>query len=415
MCLIFIDKCKHLFYNNIMERVILHSDLNSFYASVECCLNPMIKDLPVAVCGDVEKRHGIILASNQLAKKFGIRTGSVVWEAKKLCPNLHLVQADHGNYKYFSDRMKAIYMRYTDRIESFGIDECWLDVTESIRLFGSGKQIADEIRAAAKTELGITASVGVSYNKIFAKLGSDMRKPDYTTVIGKEDLEERVFPLPVRSLLMVGKKFEKKFNSVGIRTIGDLAKTDVKVLKSRYGKMGEYLWKYANGLDDSPVTVCGEEETVKSVSNGRTAFRDLCTLHDVEIAITVMAENVAKRLREQNLKGSTVGLFLRDNELKYWGMQIALEKPTFLESEIIEKSMQIFLAYDFKKPLRSVTVRVANLCPAENAVMFDLFGNEANRIKQEKLERTMDSIQEKYGQKAITKAVVLSDPELVEM
>lgn len=398
-----------------MERVILHSDLNSFYASVECCLNPAIKELPVAVCGDIEKRHGIILASNQLAKKSGIKTGSAIWEAKKLCPNLHLVQAEHGHYKQFSDAMRNIYRRYTDRIESFGIDECWLDVTESIKLFGSGKKIADEIRAAAKTELGITASVGVSYNKIFAKLGSDMRKPDYTTVIGKEDLEELVFPLPVRSLLMVGKKFEKKFNSVGIRTIGDLAKTDVRVLKKRYGKMGEYLWKYANGLDDSPVGMDGESETVKSVSNGRTAFRDLCTLQDVEIAVTVMAESVAKRLKDQGLKGSTVGLFLRDYELKYWGMQIALEKPTFLESEIIEKSMEIFKDYDFKKPLRSVTVRVANLVPAEEVVIFDLFGEEENRIKQEKLERARDSIQEKYGQKAIAKAVVLSDPELVEM
>ena len=264
-------------------RTILHVDLNSFYASVECLYHPELRNLPVAVTGDVEARHGIILAKNQLAKQFNVKTGEAIWQAKQKCPKLICLPADYRKYLRFSRLAKTICADYTDRIESFGIDENWLDIGGSAQLFGTGPEIADTIRRRFREELGITASVGVSYNKIFAKLGSDMKKPDATTVITADNFREKVWPLPVEDLLYVGRATQRKLNSRMIKTIGDLANADLRTLKILLGVWGEVLHQYANGMDNSPVRLSGEESIVKSIGNSTTTLRDLVNEDDAKM------------------------------------------------------------------------------------------------------------------------------------
>ena len=260
-------------------RTILHSDLNNFYASVELLKHPECKDLPVAVTGSVEDRHGIVLAKNQIAKSFGVKTGEVIWQAKNKCKNLVTLPADFDAYTKISRAVREIYARFTDHIEPFGIDECWLDVTDSLKLFGSGEQIAESIRQAVKDEIGVTVSIGVSFNKVFAKLGSDMKKPDAITVISQENFKNKVWVLPVEELLYVGKATKRKLNTLGIHTIGDLAKTDKKIISNMLGVWGRTLHNYANGLDDSPVGARNDGE-IKSIGIGY--YYDEMTYYYVE-------------------------------------------------------------------------------------------------------------------------------------
>ena len=259
-----------------MERVILHCDCNSFFASVETALNPCYKDVPMAVCGSEEDRHGIVLAKNELAKKCGIVTAETVYSARKKCPNLFIVKPHYDAYSDFSRRVNAIYADYTDKIEPFGIDESWLDITASIRYFGSPEKIAEGIRRRVKEEIGITVSIGVSFNKVFAKLGSDYKKPDAITYITPENYKDILFSLPASDLLFVGKRTAEELRSMGVRTIGELAATHRSLLVSRFGKMGEMLYEYSNGLDESPV-VAGVVSDAKSISNGFTFRHDLVT------------------------------------------------------------------------------------------------------------------------------------------
>ena len=267
-----------------MERIILHSDLNNFYASVECLYHPELREKPVAVCGDPELRHGIVLAKNQLAKGCGIKTGEVLWQARQKCPELVLVPPSYERYLSYSAMAKEIYQEYTDQVESFGLDECWLDVTGSTALFGGGCTLADRIRERIRRELGVTASVGVSFNKVFAKLGSDLRKPDATTAISPRDFREKIWPLPVQTLLYVGRATQNKLQRYGIRTIGELARADRGMLQFAFGKNGLMLWAFANGLDTSPVSNIGAKSLIKSIGNSTTTPRDL--LSDGEVRIT---------------------------------------------------------------------------------------------------------------------------------
>jgi DNA polymerase-4 len=253
-----------------MDRTILHCDLNGFYASVECLSRPELKDVPMAVSGNPENRHGIILAKNELAKKFGIITAETVWQAKKKCPGLVLVPPHHDKYYEYSKRVNELYGKFTDMVEPFGIDESWLDVTGSLHLFGSGKDIADKIRENIKSQLELTVSVGVSFNKIFAKLGSDYKKPDATTVISRENYKDIIFPLPVSDLLYVGKAATEALAKYGITTIGQLANYNKQVISANLGKMGEMIHDYANGIDDGPVSFAHDEQAAKSVGNGMT-------------------------------------------------------------------------------------------------------------------------------------------------
>lgn len=394
-----------------MDRVILHVDLNNFYASVECLYRPELRDKPVAVCGDAEARHGIVLAKNYPAKAYGVKTGDVIWEAKQKCPGLVTVPADFGKYLRFSRLARAIYGDYTDQIESFGIDEAWLDVTGSTALFGNGETIAAAIRRRVREELGITASVGVSWNKVFAKLGSDQQKPDATTVITRENFREIVWPLPVEELLYVGRSTRRKLANRAIFTIGDLARRDVMDLRRLLGVWGETLWNFANGLDTSPVRHSGEESTVKSIGNSTTAVRDLVNSDDVKLIVYVLAESVAARLRKYGLKCTTVAIAVRDTDLYWFERQGKLGTPTCVAGDIARKAVELFAAnYRWEKPIRSLGVRASGLVTATGSVQLDLFGPD--KAKAESLERVIDTIRRRFGHYSIQRAAMLLDRRL---
>lgn len=396
-----------------MERTILHVDMNSCYASIECLYNPAIRDLPVAVGGDVEARHGIILAKNQHAKQFGVKTGEALWQAREKCPNLVIVQPHYDRYLRFSALAREIYGNYSDQIESFGLDECWVDVSGSTHLFGNGETIANEIRERVKSELGITVSVGVSFNKIFAKLGSDYKKPDAVTVFTRENYRERIWPLPVSDLLYVGRATTKKLFIRNVKTIGDLANTDPELLRSWFGKVGLILHCFANGMDTSPVMQCGDETIIKSIGNSTTAPRDLLDEQDAKIVYYMLAESVAERLRDHGFLAKTVQISIRDNELYWFQRQAQLKEPSCLSSEICDMAMKLLHEnYRWQKPLRSIGVRACDLIPATAPRQLKLFEDEANRERQEKLERTIDDIRRRFGHYAICRAVVESNKTL---
>ncbi len=395
-----------------MERVILHSDLNSFYASVECLYHPEIRNFPVIVGGDVEKRHGIVLAKNEIAKKYGIITGETVLEAKRKCPNLVSVKPDYEKYLKFSRMAREIYGRYTDLQESFGIDESWIDCSYAGRLFGSGEKIADEIRKTIYSEMGITASVGVSFNKIFAKLGSDMRKPNFTTIINKENYKYTAWKLPVSDLLYVGRSTAKKLHNLGILTIGDLANTDSGILHDHLGKWGIVLQRFALGKDESPVKQ-NAEGFVKSVGNSSTLPRDVNTIEDARSVFYMLSESVASRLREHGLKATTVQIYIRDNLLQSCERQAQLRYPSFLSNEIAEKAIEIFIKkYQIKNPIRSLGVRGTNLVQKDKALQLDFFTDFEKREHLEELEYAIDDIRRRYGYHSIQRGIIFVDNKL---
>ncbi|MEG2454505.1 MAG: DNA polymerase IV, partial [Clostridia bacterium] len=284
-----------------MDRVILHCDMNNFYASVECVLNPELQGKPVAVCGDPKKRHGIVLAKSQSAKKFGVKTGDAVWQAIKKCPNLIVVAPHHEEYVRYSEIVFKIYTTITDRVESFGIDECWLDVTESIKMFGSGEKIADMLRERVKKETGLTISVGVSFTKIFAKLGSDYKKPDATTVITRENYKQLVWPLPILELLMIGKSSAERLKKLNINTIGDLAKTDRTLLNRHFGIVADKMIDNASGIEREEVKLYYDNHIPKSVGHGTTTSKDITNVDSAKVVIYALSEMVATRLRKYGL------------------------------------------------------------------------------------------------------------------
>ena len=395
-----------------MDRIILHADLNNFYASVECLYNPSIRGFPVVVSGNTELRHGIILAKNYIAKQYGIQTGEAVWQAKQKCPDLVAVQPHFSLYIKYSNLVKAIYGDYTDRIESFGLDECWLDVSSSANLFGDGEQIANEIRERIKFELGVTASIGVSFNKIFAKLGSDMKKPDATTVISKENYREVVWNLPVSDLLYVGRSTSAKLRQFGIKTIGDLAREDVKILQKKLGKNGYMLWVFANGWDTSIVSGMHSQPYIKSIGNSTTTPRDLCCDEDVRITMYVLCESIAARLRIHNFKASTVQISLRDNDLHSFQRQAQLINPSCISRNIFEKAFLLYKEnYRIDKPLRSIGVRATSLTNIDVTQLSFLPEIRAMQT-QEDLERAIDGIRHRFGHHQIRRGVMLTDPDL---
>ena len=393
-----------------MERTILHCDCNGFYASVESVLDPELSTVPMAVCGDPKSRHGIILAKNELAKKYGIVTAETVWKAQRKCPDLVLVKPHHDEYRRYSKRVNEIYCRYTDQVEPFGIDESWLDVTGSRRLFGSGKEIADRLRREVREQTGLTISVGVSFNKVFAKLGSDYKKPDATTVIDKDNWKQIVWPLPVSALLYVGKSAERELDSLFVKTIGDLAAAEPKRLTQRLGKLGSTLYEYANGLDSSEVRRYDEPREIKSVGNGMTFSRDLTSYEDAKIGIFALADEVATRLRKYGLCACTIQLQIKDTEFKVVSRQKPLANPTALASELAEGAMQLLYAsYNGSSPIRMLTVTAANLVEeGEAAEQVSFFGEQPiDREKKKNLETAIDSLRGKFGRGMISTGAIL--------
>ena len=388
------------------ERVILHCDLNSFFASVELLDKPTLRDVPVAVCGDPKSRHGIILAKNEPAKKMGVKTAETLWQARKKCPALVLLPPHHRLYEEYSRRVNEIYDRFTDLVEPFGIDESWLDVTGSLHLFGGdGKALADRIRATIREETGLTVSVGVSFNKVFAKLGSDMKKPDATTVIPAEGWQSMVWPLPLGDMLFAGRTATETLRKYGIETVGQLAACDPALPEQLLGKMGLQLWQYANGMDKSPVKPRHAAEPVKSVGNGTTFPQNLVRWEQLRAGLLPLCDSVATRLRQQGLYAGGVSLSIKDASFKTVSRQIRLDAPTHLMRDIHRTAMQ--LAGQLWKPptpVRAMTVTALYVTEDGDAFrQLDLLGGAAQERsqRQEKLEGTMDAIRRKYGRGSI--------------
>ena len=384
------------------DRVIFHCDLNCFFASVELLDKPALREVPVAVCGDPASRHGIILAKNEPAKRRGVQTAETVWQAKQKCPNLILLPPHHGLYAQYSRRINTIYGQYTDLVEPFGIDESWLDVTGSLHLFGGdARQLADDIRARLRQEVGLTISVGVSFNKVFAKLGSDYKKPDATTVISRDNWKSLVWPLPVGALLYVGGTARKILAQFGVKTIGQLASCRRDALETLMGKMGAQLHDYANGLDTDPVRSRYEAEPVKSVGNGTTFPQNLTTAEQVRGGIAILADSVATRLRHSDLYAGGLQVTVRDPQFHDRSRQTQLPAPTHLIRELTAAALDLTgQLWKPPAPIRALTVTAIHLMRSEDAYeQVDLFtaGAAPKQEKQEKLEAAMDRLRGKYG------------------
>ncbi|MCL5981409.1 MAG: DNA polymerase IV [Firmicutes bacterium] len=389
------------------ERVILHADINNFYASVECLHRPELRNRPVAVGGDESLRHGIVLAKNYAAKATGIRTGETLWQARLKCPGLVVLPPNYPLYLRFARFARQIYADFTDRIEPFGLDEAWLDVSGR-----DGVPTADTIRERLRRELGVTASVGVSYNKIFAKLGSDIKKPDATTLVSRENFRIVAWPLPVEELLYVGRATREKLRRYSIHTIGQLAAVPLSFLRGLFGKVGDVLHTFANGRDQSPVMRLDEEELIRSIGNSTTTPRDLTCDDEVKIILFVLCESVCARMREYGLLCRTVAVSIRDNTLFCFERQTKLPAPSHISAEIAGAALQLFRRhYNWPKPIRSVGVRCSDLLPANGPLQLTVFDNDT-RDKLATLDKTVDDLRKRFGHFCIQRASVSADRPL---
>lgn len=395
-----------------MDRTVLHCDCNGFYASVACIKRPFLNKVPMAVCGDPDSRHGIILAKNEIAKQYGVITAETVWQARKKCPDLVLVSPDREEYQYYSKMVNQVYLEYTDMVEPFGIDESWMDVTGSRMLFGDGVTIANELRQRIQKEIGLTISVGVSFNKIFAKLGSDYKKPNATTLISRDNYKQIVWPLPVSNLLYIGKSANSVLRNMRIRTIGELAQADKSKLNRHLGKLGESIWEYANGLEDSPVRRYSELQEIKSVGNGMTFRRNLDGLDDIKIGVYSLCDTVAARLRKYGLKCSGIQVQIKDPQFHVTSRQTVLPYSTCLARELSEAALRLIVdEWDLSVPIRMLTITGIYLKDDNSEEQTDFFYQETHKKekKQTRLETAMDSIRGKYGKGAIQLGVVLKN------
>ena len=393
-----------------MSRVILHADANCFYASVECLYHPALRDRPVAVCGDPEARHGIVLTANYPAKRMGVRVGQAVWQARQLCPGLTAVPPHYGLYTHFSRMMRAIWEEYSDRVEAFGLDENWVDVSASAMDVRQGALLADRLRRRVRDELGITVSIGVADNKVFAKLGSDFKKPDGTTAIYPETFRETIWPLPARDLLYVGPATARRLARLNIRTIGDLARADAGLLKGALGKNGLLLQAFALGLDASPVMPVTAAAAIQSVGNSTTTPRDIADAEDAKCVYFLLAESVAARLREHGFRARCVSISARTTELNVSSCQMALPRPTDVTGDIASAAWQLFCTrFAGLLPLRSVGLSCSQLVSRQEPVQLSFTDDPAAQEKRERLDRAVDGLRRRYGHNIVQRGVVLQD------
>ena len=392
------------------DRAILHSDANCFYASVETVLNPEFRGKAIAVCGSPEERHGIVLAKSEKAKRAGVKTGMANWQAKQCCRDLIIVPPQYDYYLKFSKLLHGIYRRYTDQVEPFGMDECWLDVTYSP---GDPMEIAEEIRQAVKDELGLTVSIGVSFNKVFAKLGSDYKKPDAITQISKEHFKEIVWPLPCSDLLYCGNATTAKLGSMGVRTIGGIALLPVDVMQRKFGKNGVALWKYANGLDDSRVAHQDYTAPAKSVGHGITCVADLENMDEARKVIFALSLDIGYKLRYMNLRATGVQLYVRDSELSFCSWQKRLEMATQDEGTIALAAYSLLEEkYSWHNPIRSITVTATQLDSSQNPTQLSMLLDYERLVRREKLNESIDTIRDRYGKYAVIPALVLDEKKM---
>ncbi len=392
------------------HRIILHCDVNNFFASVECALNPSLKDLPLAVTGEKSKRNGIVLAKNNLAKMCGVQTGDVIFKAKQKCLDLVCVRPHHDMYEKYSKKIRKIYEEYTDRVEPFGIDECWLDVTDTVKFFGTPLDIANTLRKRIKEEIGVTISVGISFSKIFAKLGSDMKKPDAVTLIPYSTFKKQTYHLPLNSVIGIGKKLEVKLNKMNIYTLGDLANYDEKVIKKRFGVVGENLQKKLQGIGDDEIASAFDVRQVKSIGNGTTTIVDIKNISEMKSVVMFLCDEIASRLRKKNLVGSTIHVGLRSNDLTWTSKSHTIENSTNTAKDIYNESIKMIeKMWDKYTLIRSVRISVSNL-QDETAINQLNFFDKKNNKKQ--LNKAIDKIREKYGYKSI-QPLITKNEELI--
>ncbi|MDU2599604.1 DNA polymerase IV [Anaerococcus sp.] len=393
-----------------MKRVILHSDMNACYASIETKLNPHLKGVPIAVVGNPQNRHGIILAKSEEAKRMGVKTGEAIWQAQAKCPGIRLVPPHYGEYLKHSKMARNLYYEYTNQVEPFGLDECYLDVTGSTHLFGGGENIAKEIRKRMKEEIGISVSIGVSFCKIFAKLGSDMKKPDAITIINEENFKDKVWPLEVCEMVGIGKATKRKLNKIGVFSLGDLACAPVGTLKNLLGVNGVYLWQYANALDIRQVVDRDHKQTIESIGNSCTCKRDLYTNEEVFNIMQELSFSVSKRLREAKLEAGGVEIFVRNNELQSFNFASHLQMPTQSSIIVVKKAIEVFKEkYNWSFPVRAVGIRAINLRNEGLGKQMDVFLNHEKFQKNEDVDTALYNIRKKYGEKSITFAALKQD------
>ena len=388
-----------------MKRIIFHIDQNCYFASVEMISRPELRNVPMAVAGDAKVRHGIILAKNEPAKKYGIKTAEAIWQAQAKCPDLVLVDAHHEKYEFYSKKLREMYSEYTDKVEPFGLDECWLDMTGIVSDYDEAEEVALEIRNRVKEEFKLTCSVGISFNKVFAKLGSDYKKPDATTVFTDRNWQEKIWPLPVSDLLFVGKHTADKLAKINVKTIGDLAKTDVEFINRYLGKNGVGLWEYANGLDDSPVAESGYKRIPKSVGNSTTTAEDMTSNRQIERTLHMLSESVASRLRRHGLKGTVVQITVRDRDLGIYEKQGILYRATDDAKDIYQAARDLFKnSYDWNKGVRSIGVRCTKLVRSDSGEQLSLFAEAQKSERDERLNKAIDDINRRYGTGVIRSA-----------
>ncbi|NLO85554.1 MAG: DNA polymerase IV [Clostridiales bacterium] len=396
-----------------MDKVILHADLNNFYASVACLASPALREVPLAVCGDPTLRHGIVLAKNMPAKTLGIYTGQTLTDARKLCPNLMTMQPDFHQVLRLSDEVRGIMSRYTSHVQPFGIDEAWLDISGPGVSISTGERVANHLRHTIREETGLTASIGISDNRIFAKLGSDLKKPDAVSVVCKENRKTVLDPLSVNDLLFVGRATQRKLNDIGIYTIGHLADIDPQILKGLLGKNGLMLSCFARGDDTSPVMAAVHQQTVKSVGNSVTTAHDVCDYQHARITLYGLCESIASRLRKHQLVGRVVQISMRDTALDTIQRQCTLPFATDCSYDIFAYAFDLLTRYWGEKyPLRSLGVCVSQLSPADELLQLSFLPEDARRQRNATLDRTVDQIRDRYGHFSIQRAVMLYDRAL---
>ena len=393
-----------------MDRQIVLSDLNSCYAAIEIAQDPGLRGKPVAVCGSVEQRHGIILAKSALAKKAGIKTGMVRWQAMRLCPNLVTVPPNLDLYVKVTNRVRQIYSDYSDLRDDFSIDESWIDLTGTCRT-GREATVANEIKERLKAETGITASLGLSWNKTFAKIGSDIAGPDSVSVITRDNMKDVVWPLPAETMMGVGRATKHGLNEMGIKTIGELAAANPDILKRRFGKNGIVLYAFANGVDNTKVGPEGTGLPVKSIGNSTTAARDMVNDEDVRIVLLTLAESVGMRLREEKFKCYVVEFSLRTTDLRWVIHQRKLKRPTNMTRDILDVSFELYREVRML-PLRGVGVRVSTLVPEDTPEQMNLFVNEKKIDYHKAIDRTVDNIRQTYGYHSIQRGLAGLDKQL---
>lgn len=398
------------------ERKILHVDVNNAFLSwtaVNMLKNgyPLdIRTIPSIIGGDEERRSGIVLAKSPIAKKFGIITGEPIYFAKKKCNKLEIFPCDFSVFQKYSNDLYNIFLEYTDKIERFSIDECFLDLTH----FLSSRKLIDiayEINSRVYKELGFTVNVGVSSNKLLAKMASDFEKPNKVHTLYEYEIEDKMWPLPVSELFMIGKKTVPKLYNLRIKTIGDLAKTDKEFLVKKFGKHGLLMWNYANGIDDSDVN--NKKEEPKSIGNSVTLPNDINTIDEIYKIVIALSEQVSYRLRKHNLVANTVNIQLRTKDFKDYSHQKSLRTSTSSTKEILETSKEILIEMYKNEPIRLVGVRVDGL-ENKNEIQLSFFSNDINHEKQEKLDFVLDNLKNKYGYNSITRAGKLEVQNIVK-